>query len=469
MSCIDCDRLDEDASLKKRVITIAVSSNMVAEHGRPGEQLAHKKAVGSPHAAWRIIARLERTETSDDNEEQAASARKSVGNVEPELLEIYDGIVTLMEEKLDSDENVVTQRRMRRTSSRREFWGATESSCCLHEGFVLLALAGPPRRLGPGLLARSGFLQFWSVRVHSVHFLCAVFLRQSSRTWLSSSADPVCCVVCSQRTSRAHCTQTSCRARVMTSVGAPRQFLGAPNFPEARCGKRRKGIRKTKKIHLKGCRSSRLCFRAVSSKSVCIRSTNVMTILAWETARDARQQRVLAGRPPQAWCHPCWSRPTLRTGNGGKLIPNSDFSSGIHVPPNHEPEECDPGTGFDRPFARLLYAALAAPGPTGTRAEHITDLLNRFSQDPCQQGPQGPPACFYAFLVASSRRLRTCSLARVSAGSARRMAPPLFPVARTFPSFGPFVVVRKSKCLLLEVLQVCLSMFEQIGLLDGKF
>ena len=146
-TCIDCDRLDQDASLKKRVITIAVSSNMVAEHGCLGEQLAHKKAVGSPHAAWRIIARLERTETSDDNEEQAASARKSVGNVEPELLEIYDGILTLMEEKLDSDENVVTQRRMRRTSSRREFWGATESSCCQNEGFVLLALAGPPRRL----------------------------------------------------------------------------------------------------------------------------------------------------------------------------------------------------------------------------------------------------------------------------------------------------------------------------------
>ena len=58
------------------------------------------------------------------------------------------------------------------------------------------------------------------------------------------------------------------------------------------------------------------------------------------------------------------------------IIPNSDLSSGIYIPPNHEPEVCDPRSGFDHPFSRLRYAALAAPGPTGTRAEHITDLLD---------------------------------------------------------------------------------------------
>ena len=59
-----------------------------------------------------------------------------------------------------------------------------------------------------------------------------------------------------------------------------------------------------------------------------------------------------------------------------KLIPNSDLNTGICVPPNHEPDVCDPGSGFDHPFAGLRYAALTAPGPTGTRAEHIRDLLS---------------------------------------------------------------------------------------------
>ena len=57
-------------------------------------------------------------------------------------------------------------------------------------------------------------------------------------------------------------------------------------------------------------------------------------------------------------------------------IPNSDFSSGIHVFPKHESEVGDAGIGFDRPFAGLRYAALTARGSAGTRAEHITDLLN---------------------------------------------------------------------------------------------
>ena len=34
-----------------------------------------------------------------------------------------------------------------------------------------------------------------------------------------------------------------------------------------------------------------------------------------------------------------------------------------------------PDEDQDRPFARLHYAVPTAPGPTGTRAEHVTDML----------------------------------------------------------------------------------------------
>ena len=34
-------------------------------------------------------------------------------------------------------------------------------------------------------------------------------------------------------------------------------------------------------------------------------------------------------------------------------------------------------------FSGLHYAALTAPGPTGTRPEHITDLPNVLAQDSC--------------------------------------------------------------------------------------
>ena len=60
----------------------------------------------------------------------------------------------------------------------------------------------------------------------------------------------------------------------------------------------------------------------------------------------------------------------------GKLIPNSGFSTSVHVLPDHEPVVLDPCTGFYRLFAGLRYAAFTAPGPTGTRAEHVTHLLN---------------------------------------------------------------------------------------------
>ena len=77
--------------------------------------------------------------------------------------------------------------------------------------------------------------------------------------------------------------------------------------------------------------------------------------------------------------------------------------------PKHESEVFDPGSGFDRPFAGLRYAALTARGSAGTRAEHITDLLN-FSRRT------------HANKVDTALRLRAGSLAHASAGSARRTA-----------------------------------------------
>ena len=41
-----------------------------------------------------------------------------------------------------------------------------------------------------------------------------------------------------------------------------------------------------------------------------------------------------------------------------------------------DPPPSPPDEDWDRPFGGLQHAALTAPGPSGTRLEHITDLLN---------------------------------------------------------------------------------------------
>ena len=47
-----------------------------------------------------------------------------------------------------------------------------------------------------------------------------------------------------------------------------------------------------------------------------------------------------------------------------------------HCDPDLAPPPALPESTWDRPFSGLHCAALTAPGPTGTRSEHITDLLN---------------------------------------------------------------------------------------------
>ena len=60
----------------------------------------------------------------------------------------------------------------------------------------------------------------------------------------------------------------------------------------------------------------------------------------------------------------------------GKLSPNSNLNTGIHVPPNHESEVHGPGTGLDLHLRRAAVRGSHSSCPTGTRAEQTTDLLN---------------------------------------------------------------------------------------------
>ena len=59
-----------------------------------------------------------------------------------------------------------------------------------------------------------------------------------------------------------------------------------------------------------------------------------------------------------------------------ELLPTSNLGPSAHSDPNLAPPPALPESTSDRPFSGLHYAALPAPGPTGTRPEHITDLLN---------------------------------------------------------------------------------------------
>ena len=59
-----------------------------------------------------------------------------------------------------------------------------------------------------------------------------------------------------------------------------------------------------------------------------------------------------------------------------ELLPTSNLGLSAHCDPHLAPPPAVPESTWDRPFSGLHYAALTAPGPTGTRPEHITDLLN---------------------------------------------------------------------------------------------
>ena len=59
-----------------------------------------------------------------------------------------------------------------------------------------------------------------------------------------------------------------------------------------------------------------------------------------------------------------------------ELLPTSNLGPSAHCDPHLAPPPALPESTWDRPFSGLHYAALTAPGPTGTRPEHITVLLN---------------------------------------------------------------------------------------------
>ena len=59
-----------------------------------------------------------------------------------------------------------------------------------------------------------------------------------------------------------------------------------------------------------------------------------------------------------------------------ELLPTSTLGPSAYCDPHLAPPPALPESTWDRPFSGLHYAALTAPGPTGTRPEHITDLLN---------------------------------------------------------------------------------------------
>ena len=59
-----------------------------------------------------------------------------------------------------------------------------------------------------------------------------------------------------------------------------------------------------------------------------------------------------------------------------EFLPTSSWGAQANSDPLLEPLPLPPGEDWDRPFAGLHRAALTAPGSTGTRAEHITNMLS---------------------------------------------------------------------------------------------
>ena len=102
-----------------------------------------------------------------------------------------------------------------------------------------------------------------------------------------------------------------------------------------------------------------------------------------------------------------------------ELLPTSNLGSAAHCDHHLVPPPALPESTWDRPFSGLHYAALTAPGPTGTRPEHITDLLNVSRRIHANK--------IHAALSAGSP-LAPClllpggSLGHGSAGNARKMA-----------------------------------------------
>ena len=68
--------------------------------GRNPLSVAEKNAVGSRRAAWRVVTSVEQKENTEGIEEQAASARKFVVEVEAEHKKVCDGILALTDENL---------------------------------------------------------------------------------------------------------------------------------------------------------------------------------------------------------------------------------------------------------------------------------------------------------------------------------------------------------------------------------
>ena len=58
------------------------------------------------------------------------------------------------------------------------------------------------------------------------------------------------------------------------------------------------------------------------------------------------------------------------------LLPTSSLGAQAYSDPLLECPPAPSEADWDRPFAGLHCAALTEPGPSGTRGEHITDLLN---------------------------------------------------------------------------------------------
>ena len=94
-------------------------------------------------------------------------------------------------------------------------------------------------------------------------------------------------------------------------------------------------------------------------------------------ASDAPRPLAPTGRLPLGSFPPCSPLTSKRTCAGLRSF--FRLPTSVHLPtvtrtwllPPALPEST-----WDRPFSGLHYAALTAPGPTGTRPEHITDLLN---------------------------------------------------------------------------------------------
>ena len=102
-----------------------------------------------------------------------------------------------------------------------------------------------------------------------------------------------------------------------------------------------------------------------------------LTPLREVIVRDAPRPLAPTGRLPLGLFPPCSPSTSKRTCAGLRSF--FRLPTSVHLPTvtrTWPPPPAPPESTWDRPFSGLHYAALTAPGPTGTRPEHITDLLN---------------------------------------------------------------------------------------------